>query len=50
LDEAIKFLEAAKGRLAGKQDATFICQIAQAEKRLQLGQHHDSFEILNQVK
>ena len=34
LEEAIRFLEAAKGRLAGKQDATFICQIAQAEKRL----------------
>ena len=50
LEEAIRFLEGAKGRLVGKQDATFICQIAQAEKRLQLGQHHDSFEILNQVK
>ena len=34
LEEAIRFLEAAKGRLAGKQDATFICQIAQAEKKL----------------
>lgn len=50
LEEAIKFLDAAKGRLAGKNDASFICQIAIAEKRLQLGQHHDSFEILNQVK
>lgn len=50
LEEAIKFLDAAKGRLAGKNDATFICQIAIAEKRLQLGQHHDSFEILNEVK
>jgi hypothetical protein len=34
LEEAIRFLETAKGRLAGKQDATFICQIAQAEKKL----------------
>ena len=34
LEEAIKFLDAAKGRLAGKQDASFICQIAQAEKKL----------------
>lgn len=50
LEEAIKFLDAAKGRLVGKHDAIFICQIAQAEKRLQLGQHHDSFEILNEVK
>ena len=50
LEEAIRFLDGAKGRLAGKQDASFICQIAQAEKKLQLGQHHDSVEILNQVK
>ncbi len=50
LEEAIKFLDASKGRLVGKHDAIFICQIAQAEKRLQLGQHHDSFEILNEVK
>jgi hypothetical protein len=34
LEEAIKFLEAAKGRLHGKHDAIFVCQIAQAEKRL----------------
>lgn len=50
LEEAIKFLDTAKGRLVGKHDAVFICQIAQAEKRLQLGQHHDSYEILNEVK
>ena len=50
LEEAIKFLDGAKSRLAGKADAVFICQIAQAEKRLQLGQHHDSLEILNEVK
>ena len=43
-------MDTAKGRLVGKHDAVFICQIAQAEKRLQLGQHHDSFEILNEVK
>lgn len=34
LEEAIKFLEAAKGRLHGKSDATFICEVSQAEKRL----------------
>ncbi len=50
LEEAIKFLEAAKGRLHGKHDATFICEVAQAEKRLQLGQHHDSFELLEKVR
>lgn len=37
LEEAIRFLEVAKDRLKGKTDATFICQIAQADKRLQLG-------------
>ena len=50
MEEAIRFLDGAKGRLVGKVDAIFICQIAQAEKRLQLGQHHDTFEILNEVK
>ncbi len=50
LDEAIKFLEEAKGRLKGKTDAVFICEVAQAEKKLQLGQHHDSIDILNKVK
>lgn len=37
LEEAIKFLDAAKQRLAGKTDAVFILQVAQAEKKLQLG-------------
>jgi hypothetical protein len=43
-------LDAAKTRLQSKQDAVFMFEIAKAEKRLQLGQHHDSFEILNSVK
>jgi len=34
----------------GKDDASFLCQIAKAEKRLQLGHHHDCFEILSEVK
>ena len=50
LEEAIKFLEVARQRVVNKNDAVFILQVAQAEKKLQLGQHHDSFEILNQVK
>jgi hypothetical protein len=50
LDEAINFIEEAKKRLAGKDDAVFICKVAQAEKKLQLGQHHDCFELLNEVK
>ena len=50
LEQAIEFLDGAKGRLHGKQDAVFLCQVGKAEKRLQLGQHHDCFEILNEVK
>jgi hypothetical protein len=34
LEEAIRFLDGAKSRLAGKTDAVFICQVAQAEKKL----------------
>jgi hypothetical protein len=50
LEQAIVFLEDARKRLAGKSDACFYCRIAQAEKRLDLGQHHDCLEILNEVK
>jgi 26S proteasome regulatory subunit N9 len=50
LEESIKFLDAAKARVAGKQDAAFLLRVGQAEKKLQLGQHHDSYEILNEVK
>lgn len=37
LDQAIEFLDAARLRLEKKQDAVFLCQIAKAEKKLQLG-------------
>ena len=50
LEDAIKILEEAKARLAGKNDAVFILKIAQAEKKLDLGQHHDCIEMLNEVK
>ena len=50
MEDSIKFLEEAKTRLAGKQDAVFLCKIAQAEKKLNLGQHHDSLEMLTEVK
>ncbi|CDW85813.1 26s proteasome non-atpase regulatory subunit 13-like [Stylonychia lemnae] len=50
LEQSIEFLDAAKNRLNGKQDAVFLCQIGKAEKKLQLGLHHDCFEILNEVK
>lgn len=50
IEQAIEFLDDAKTRLHGKDDAVFLCQIGKAEKRLQLGQHHDCFEILNEVK
>lgn len=50
LEQAIVFLDEAKAKLVGKDDASFLCQIAKAEKRLQLGHHHDCFEILSEVK
>jgi hypothetical protein len=50
LKEAIKFLVAAATRLEEKKDAAFLCRIGQAEKRLNLGQHHECLEILNEVK
>ena len=50
LEEAIRFLDAAKGRLAGKDDAIYICRIGVAEKLLQLGRHHDCYETLDEVR
>lgn len=50
LEEAIKFLGEAAKRLDEKKDAVFLCRIGQAEKRLNLGQHHECLEILNEVK
>ena len=50
LEAAITFLDEARTRLAGKNDARFYLRIAQAEKRLDLGHHHDCLEILNEVK
>lgn len=37
LEQAIKFLDDAKTRLQGKQDALFLLRIAQGEKKLNLG-------------
>lgn len=50
LEQAITFLEEARTRLDKKEDAKRYCRIAQAEKRLDLGQHHDCLEILTEVK
>jgi hypothetical protein len=33
-----------------RKDAVFLCKIGQAEKRLNLGQHFECLEILNDVK
>lgn len=41
VEAAIEFLEEARKRLDKSQDAQFLCRIGQAEKRLNLGQHHD---------
>lgn len=50
IEQSIVFLDEASARLDGKRDAQFLCRIAQAEKRLNLGQHHDCLQILNEVK
>jgi 26S proteasome regulatory subunit N9 len=51
LDAAIIFLREAETRLKGtSQDAEFLCRIAQAQVKLQLGQHHDCLDILTSVK
>ena len=49
IEEAIKFLQAASDILDEKRDAKLLLRIAQAEKRLDLGQHHDCLQILNEV-
>ena len=50
IEASIQFLQDAKGRLESFKDASFLCRIAVAEKRLNLGQHHDCLQILNEVK
>ena len=37
IDMSIAFLDEAKGRLESYRDAVFLCRIAQAEKKLNLG-------------
>ena len=50
IEKSIVFLDEASTRLDGKRDAQFLCRIAQAEKKLNLGLHHDCLQILNEVK
>ena len=50
IEDAIKFLEEAKGRLRNKHDAIFLLSISQAEKKHDLGLHHDCFEMLTDIK
>lgn len=50
LDEAFDFLGQASDRVKQRADATYYLRIAQAEKRLDQGKHHDSLEILNEVR
>ena len=50
IEVSIDFLDQAKDRLQRYGDAVYLCRIAQAEKRLNLGEHHDCLQILNEVK
>ena len=50
IEDSIKFLEECKERLRQKHDALKMICIAQADKKLSLGKHHDCFEDLNLIK
>ena len=50
IEQSIAFLDEASTRLEGRRDAQYLCRIAQAEKKLSLGLHHDCLQILNEVK
>jgi len=50
IEDAITFLEEAKGRLTLKHDALKLIEVAQADKKLSLGKHHDCFEQLESIK
>lgn len=50
LEQAIVFLQEAHDRLKDFSDAKFLCRIAQAEKKLNLGQHYDCFEALTKIR
>jgi len=50
IEESIKFLEEAKDRLRLKLDALKMLSIAQADKKLALGRHHDCLEDLNLIR
>jgi len=50
IEEAIEFLETAKGRMTKFKDAAFLLEISQADKKLSLGKHHDCFEQLGDIR
>lgn len=50
IEDAIVFLEEAKDRLRNRTDALKMLEIAQADKKLSLGKHHDCFEQLNLIR
>ncbi len=50
IDVSIEFLDQARTRLENFKDAVYLCRIAQAEKKLNLGLHHDCLQILEEVK
>lgn len=50
IEDSIKFLEEAKDRLRNRSDALKMLDIAQADKLLSLGKHHDCSEKLAQIR
>jgi hypothetical protein len=50
IEDSISFLEEAKDRLRLKHDALKMLEVAQAEKKLALGKHHDCLEQLDNIR
>lgn len=49
IEDSIKFVEEAMGRMKRYQQAVFLLRISIAEKKLRLGEHHDCKEILDTI-
>lgn len=50
IEDSITFLEEAKDRLRNRHDALKLLAIAQADKKLALGKHHDCIDQLNLIR
>jgi hypothetical protein len=49
IEDSIKFVEEAMGRMKRYQQAVYLLRISIAEKKLRLGEHHDCKEMLDTI-